>query len=268
MEAHREVDIALDSYPYHGTTTTCSSLWMGVPGRVAGRARPTSRAWATRCWRASACRELAPDTPDGYVAAACGLAGDLDALAALRAGLRERMASSPLTDGPGCARALDRAYREMWRTWCCAAPEELVAARPRQPAPRAGCTSAAAPTIGPGWMNIDRQKLPGVDVVADLDACARRRLALRRRFGRRIPRQSHTRAPARSAFSHAGAASHRAAGRGGGVRVCRTARATTRTRPDGSRTATKRLSLPALVLLLLAARIHARRLRLPGQTGT
>ena len=49
--------------------------------------------------------------------------------------------------------------------------------RPPKPPPGSarlhlGCGT----TIRPGWVNLDRSKLPGVDVVADLDACARKPL--------------------------------------------------------------------------------------------
>jgi predicted O-linked N-acetylglucosamine transferase (SPINDLY family) len=57
---------------------------------------------------------------DGYVAIATGLAADLDRLAALRAGLRERVAASPLCDGARFARNLVVALRELWRAWCVA----------------------------------------------------------------------------------------------------------------------------------------------------
>ena len=62
--------------------------------------------------------ELIADSPAGYVALALDLARDRARLGDLRGGLRARMESAPLTDGPGFTRALESAYREMWRTWC------------------------------------------------------------------------------------------------------------------------------------------------------
>ena len=62
--------------------------------------------------------ELVVDTPEDYVTLAARLAGGLDWLAALRAGLRERMASSPLTDAKRFTLNLERAYCEMWTKWC------------------------------------------------------------------------------------------------------------------------------------------------------
>ena len=54
---------------------------------------------------------------DDYIARACALAGDPQALAALRAGMRERMRSSPVMDGAGFARGVEAAYREMYAKW-------------------------------------------------------------------------------------------------------------------------------------------------------
>jgi predicted O-linked N-acetylglucosamine transferase (SPINDLY family) len=62
--------------------------------------------------------ELVAHSVDDYVAKAVALARDLPRLAALRAGLRERMQRSPLMDAPRFARNIEAAYREMWHQWC------------------------------------------------------------------------------------------------------------------------------------------------------
>jgi predicted O-linked N-acetylglucosamine transferase (SPINDLY family) len=46
------------------------------------------------------------------------MAADIPRLAKLRAGLRQRMAASPLCDGKAYAAKVETAYREMWRGWC------------------------------------------------------------------------------------------------------------------------------------------------------
>jgi predicted O-linked N-acetylglucosamine transferase (SPINDLY family) len=113
----RRIDVALDTVPYNGHTTSLDGLWMGVP--------VVSRVGRTVVGRAGLSQltnlglgELAADSDDAFVRIATGLAGARDRLAALRAGLRERMRASPLTDAPGFARAVEAAYRKMWVRWC------------------------------------------------------------------------------------------------------------------------------------------------------
>ena len=62
--------------------------------------------------------ELVADGPEAYLRTVIELAHDLPRLAALRAGLRERMRASPLCQGERFTRGLEEAFRTMWRTWC------------------------------------------------------------------------------------------------------------------------------------------------------
>jgi tetratricopeptide (TPR) repeat protein len=117
LAAYARVDVALDPLPYNGTATTCEALWMGVPVVTLRGERHAARVGASILSAVGLDHLIAP-TPDAYVATAAGLARDRDGLAALRANLRERMRASPLTDGAGFARAVEGAYRTMWRDWC------------------------------------------------------------------------------------------------------------------------------------------------------
>jgi predicted O-linked N-acetylglucosamine transferase (SPINDLY family) len=112
-----EMDIALDTFPYNGATTTFQALWMGVP--VVSLAGETfiSRA-AGSILHHVGLGELAVDTPEAYVACARNLAGDLARLRTLRETLRERISTSPLCNAPANARRVESAFRDMWRTWC------------------------------------------------------------------------------------------------------------------------------------------------------
>ena len=117
LATYGRVDIALDTYPYHGTTTTCEALWMGVPViTLAGRTH-VNRVGVSLLTNAGL-PELIADTAEQYVEIAAKLAADIPRLTELRANLRERMASSPLMDAPRFARNVEEAYRQMWRAWC------------------------------------------------------------------------------------------------------------------------------------------------------
>jgi predicted O-linked N-acetylglucosamine transferase (SPINDLY family) len=64
------------------------------------------------------------------VAIAAAAAADLDRLAGLRAGLRARVEASPLRDAPGLARAIEGAYRQLWRQWCAGTVQDIPASPP------------------------------------------------------------------------------------------------------------------------------------------
>jgi predicted O-linked N-acetylglucosamine transferase (SPINDLY family) len=117
LKWYQEVDICLDTFPYNGHTTSLDAFWMGVP--------VVTLVGSTVVGRAGLCQarnlhlpELVSTTPDEFVVRAVALAKDLPALAKLRAGLRERMARSPLMDFTRFAKNLEGAYRTIWRDWC------------------------------------------------------------------------------------------------------------------------------------------------------
>jgi predicted O-linked N-acetylglucosamine transferase (SPINDLY family) len=119
FDLYNRIDIALDTTPYNGTTTTCEALWMGVPViALAGRTH-VGRVGVS-ILNGLGLSELVAQRREGYVQRAVALARDWRRLDALRKGLRPHMQASPLMDGPGLARRLESAYRTMWRRWCTA----------------------------------------------------------------------------------------------------------------------------------------------------
>src|SRR5205085_6350321 len=98
VAAYRDVDVALDPFPYSGGVTTCDALWMGVPVVTLPGDTFASRHGLSHL-AGVGLAELAARNTDGYVALAVGLAEDLGRLSDLRVGLRERVARSPLCDG-------------------------------------------------------------------------------------------------------------------------------------------------------------------------
>jgi protein O-GlcNAc transferase len=123
LARYTRMDVALDTFPYAGHTTTCEALWMGLPVITLAGEWYIQRVGASLLGVMDL-EELVADTPEAYVDAARRLAAEPDRLADLRAGLRERMQASPLMDGAGFTRRLEDAYREAWRRWCSGHPGE------------------------------------------------------------------------------------------------------------------------------------------------
>ena len=113
LTSYGSIDIALDSFPYNGATTTCEALWMGVPVVTVTGDRHAGR-MGSSLLHAVGLAELVARDVDEYVEKCVALAGDLPRLAQLRSGLRERMRGSPVMDETGFTRALERCYIEIW----------------------------------------------------------------------------------------------------------------------------------------------------------
>ena len=112
-----EIDIALNTWPFNGITTTCDGLWMGVPCVSMTRQTSVSRAGKS-ILHAAGLSELATESPEAFVEIASSLARDTGRLRELRRSMRDRLLASTLMDHRGFARKLESAYRMMWRAWC------------------------------------------------------------------------------------------------------------------------------------------------------
>ncbi len=113
LAAYGDVDIALDPFPYNGTTTTCEALLMGVPVVTLHGQTPASRVGHS-LMRAIGLSELSCQTEDAYVAKAAELAHDPARVRALRLTLRDRLRASELGDVKDLTRALEGAFRATW----------------------------------------------------------------------------------------------------------------------------------------------------------
>ncbi|MEI6719592.1 MAG: tetratricopeptide repeat protein [Betaproteobacteria bacterium] len=117
LESYNRIDIALDTFPFNGATTTCEALWMGVPVVSLCGETHASRMGCS-ILAAAGLPELVAESADAFAAIAAGLAGDRPRLAGLRAGLRDRLRASPLFAEKDFTRGLESAYRAAWAQWC------------------------------------------------------------------------------------------------------------------------------------------------------
>ncbi len=111
LDEYNRIDLALDSFPYSGGLTTCEALWMGVPVITCPFETFASRHSLSHLSNVGLTETIARDL-DEYVQLAAEFASNLPRLAALRSGLRARMAASPLCDGKRFATNLLRVLKD------------------------------------------------------------------------------------------------------------------------------------------------------------
>lgn len=117
FQLYSQVDIALDTFPYNGTTTTCEALWMGVPVITLSGSCHAGRVGASILHRVGLTEFVAHDRAS-YLSLAQSLAGDVHRRSTLRASLRERLQGSALMNQSAFAKEMEDAYRSMWAAWC------------------------------------------------------------------------------------------------------------------------------------------------------
>jgi predicted O-linked N-acetylglucosamine transferase (SPINDLY family) len=117
LDTYRRIDIALDTFPYNGTTTTCEALYMGVPViTLAGQAH--AGRVGLSLLGSLGLEELIVRTPVDYVSCAVSLAMNPGRISELRHMLRERLLTSVICDADSFARKVEQAFRQIWRDWC------------------------------------------------------------------------------------------------------------------------------------------------------
>jgi predicted O-linked N-acetylglucosamine transferase (SPINDLY family) len=116
LDLYKRVDIALDPFPYNGTTTSCEALWMGVPVVTLAGQEHVSRVGVSLLTQVGL-EDWIADSAAAYIDCAAAWGEKPNELATLRGRLRERMAVSGLCDALAHTRALETAYRNIWQRW-------------------------------------------------------------------------------------------------------------------------------------------------------
>ena len=116
LQGYADADIALDTFPYNGTTTTCEALWMGVPVITLYGDRFVARVGASLLAN-TGLSNLIATSPEDYVQRAVELARQPENLADIRGRLRAHLGSTPVYDPKSFAKGLEDAYFEMFKNW-------------------------------------------------------------------------------------------------------------------------------------------------------
>lgn len=117
LASFNRVDICLDPFPQNGGVSTWEALQMGVPVVAKlGNSLP-SRA-AGSILTALGLSDWVTDSDEGYIEIAVGHAADIGALDRLRRDLPGQIDSAAAGNPVPYARAVDEAYRAMWKRYC------------------------------------------------------------------------------------------------------------------------------------------------------
>lgn len=117
LEQYGDIDVALDTFPYTGGTTTCEALYMGVPV-ITLRGKTHGARLSASILNAADVTELIANTPMDYVKKAVKLNQRRELTAAYHQRLREHVKNSALMDGRKYIRELERLYRAAWEDYC------------------------------------------------------------------------------------------------------------------------------------------------------
>lgn len=187
LRFHENVDIALDPFPYGGTTTTCDALWMGVPVVTLSGSVHSSRVGASLL-RNVALDDLVATSIGGYEETAVKLAADLERRRVLRRELRDRMKRGHLGDPGSFVPAFDELVRGAWRKHVAGRLTGRIAppgARSLELGNGVSAVVSADPTAPETFQLLEQleRALPGLDALASIGHTAATLLDLTRDAG-------------------------------------------------------------------------------------
>jgi len=116
LSLYNSIDIALDPFPYNGTTTTCEALWMGVPTITLKGNKHSNRVGASIMTHVGL-EEFIAENEQDYINTAKNLSNHTENLAKIRSGLRQQMKNSPLCDDKLFARSIEKVYIDLWEKY-------------------------------------------------------------------------------------------------------------------------------------------------------
>jgi protein O-GlcNAc transferase len=117
MREYNEMDIALDTFPYNGGTTTFQALWMAVPVLTMAGTNFCGRMGASAMTRLGM-QDWVAHSREDFIDRAIRLAADRETLVKTKKGLREKMRQSPLCDAQGFGIEMGRVFEEIWAEYC------------------------------------------------------------------------------------------------------------------------------------------------------
>jgi predicted O-linked N-acetylglucosamine transferase (SPINDLY family) len=117
FESYHEIDIALDPFPFGGGITSCDATWLGLPV-VSLRGKTAVGRGGASILSNIGLHGLIANSEEEYISIAKNLCSDLEGLAAIRKGLRERLQQSPVMDGKQFADEMGHIFRQAWIRHC------------------------------------------------------------------------------------------------------------------------------------------------------
>ena len=118
LEQYRDIDIALDTFPYNGGLTTCEALYMGVPV-ITLRGKSHGTRFGVSILTNADLNELIAKNPMEYVKKAVQLGKRKELIAGYHAGLREHLLKSSLMNSRQYMREVETCYRDAWQNYFC-----------------------------------------------------------------------------------------------------------------------------------------------------
>jgi protein O-GlcNAc transferase len=117
LTLHHQIDLALDTFPYNGGTTSLHSLWMGVPLITLAGHTSISRVGVS-LMAGLGVPEFCALSTDEYLERTIEAAQNLPKLNQIRQSLRDRMTATLASDPASAARPLEEMFRTTWSKWC------------------------------------------------------------------------------------------------------------------------------------------------------